>query len=158
MRKATFAAGCFWGIEENFRNIEGVLSTRVGYIGGTWKNPTYEDVCSDATGHAEAVEVTFDPEKIAYEQLLDAFWRMHDPTTLNRQGPDVGSQYRSAIFTHDKEQQEAATRSKASQEQSARHRNKVVTEIVAASEFYSAEEYHQKYLHKRGAKTCHQGP
>jgi peptide-methionine (S)-S-oxide reductase len=151
-KKATFGAGCFWGVEAAFRQLEGVSATRVGYSGGHTENPTYEDVCSHGTGHAEVVEVTYDPERVSYEQLLDTFWAKHDPTQLNRQGWDIGDQYRSAIFVHDEEQQEAAVRSKA-QEQT-RHRQPVVTQIEPAQTFYEAEDYHQQYLEKRGRATC----
>jgi peptide methionine sulfoxide reductase msrA/msrB len=154
LEKATFAAGCFWGIEESFRNLKGIVSTRVGYTGGHIKDPTYEDVCSDKTGHAEAVEVTFDPAVISYEKLLDHFWQIHDPTQLNRQGPDRGSQYRSAIFFHDKQQEKQALASKEKLEKSKKFGGKVVTEVTAASEFYEAEEYHQQYLKKTGQKGC----
>ena len=152
MEKATFAAGCFWGVEAAFRRLPGVTATRVGYTGGTAANPSYELVCTDTTGHAEAVEVTYDPEQISYDELLDVFWGKHDPTQLNRQGWDVGTQYRSAIFFHSPEQEEAATRSKA-QEQT-RTPGRIVTEIVPAGEFYEAEDYHQQYLEKRGRATC----
>ncbi|HET7206420.1 MAG TPA: peptide-methionine (S)-S-oxide reductase MsrA [Terriglobales bacterium] len=155
MSKATFAAGCFWGVEALFRQLPGVTSTRVGYTGGNSPNPTYEDVCTDRTGHAEAVEVEFDPGKIGYNQLLDAFWENHDPTTPNRQGPDFGSQYRSAIFFHSPEQEAAAKASKAALEKSGRYRKPIVTEIVPATTFYQAEDYHQQYLEKRGAASCH---
>lgn len=155
MSKATFAAGCFWGVEALFRQLPGVASTRVGYTGGNSPNPTYEDVCTDRTGHAEAVEVEFDPGKIGYNQLLDAFWENHDPTTPNRQGPDFGSQYRSAIFFHSPEQEAAAKASKAALEKSGRYRKPIVTEIVPATNFYQAEDYHQQYLEKRGAASCH---
>jgi peptide-methionine (S)-S-oxide reductase len=151
--KATFAAGCFWGVEADFRRLPGVLATRVGYTGGHTENPTYEAVCSHTTGHAEAVEVTFDPEQVTYEQLLDVFWGAHDPTQLNRQGYDVGDQYRSAIFFHSPEQEEAALRTKA--ELQARTSGKVVTLIEPAPEFYEAEDYHQQYLEKRGQASCH---
>ena len=154
MEKATFAAGCFWHVEESFRYLEGVVSTRVGYTGGTMKNPTYEDVCTDKTGHAEAVEVTFDPTKITYDELLEIFWEIHDPTQLNRQGPDRGTQYRSAIFYHTPEQKAAAERSKQKLEQSKQYRKKIVTEITPASEFYQAEDYHQQYLEKQGLSSC----
>jgi len=153
MEKATFAAGCFWGVEAAFRQIEGVTDAQVGYTGGTLSNPTYRDVCTDGTGHAEAVEITFDPERVGYEELLDAFWKMHDPTTLNRQGPDVGTQYRSAVFFHTPEQESAARASK--EKAQARFRRPVVTEITPASRFYRAEEYHQRYLEKQGLPTCH---
>ena len=155
MARATFAAGCFWGVEEAFRQIKGVTSTAVGYTGGPLKNPTYEDVCSGRTGHAEAVEVEFDPAVVSYEQLLSVFWQSHDPTTLNRQGPDVGTQYRSAIFFHDAAQEGAARGSKAILEKMNVFKRPIVTQIVAASEFYRAEDYHQQYLEKRGAKSCH---
>jgi peptide-methionine (S)-S-oxide reductase len=155
MAKATFAAGCFWGVEEAFRQVKGVTGTTVGYIGGTTKNPTYKDVCTDRTGHAEAVEVEFDPQQVSYQQLLDLFWQTHDPTTWNRQGPDVGTQYRSAIFFHDAEQEAAARASKAALEKSGRFKRPIVTEIQPAPEFYRAEDYHQQYLEKRGAKSCH---
>jgi peptide-methionine (S)-S-oxide reductase len=150
--KATFAAGCFWGIEEVFRQTPGVLSTRVGYTGGHTTNPTYREVCSDQTGHAEAVEVEFDPEKISYKTLLDLFWNNHNPTTLNRQGPDIGSQYRSAIFFHQPEQEKLAIETK---NQLAEQLGKeIVTEILPAKIFYPAEEYHQQYLAKKGKKHC----
>ena len=150
--RATFAAGCFWQVEAGFRNVAGVTSTTSGYIGGSLPDPTYQDVCTDRTGHAEAVQVEFDPQKTSYEQLLDEFWAMHDPTQLNRQGWDVGTQYRSAIFFHDADQEITATRSKAAQQ--ARSRQPIVTEIVPAAHFYPAEEYHQRYLEKRGLATC----
>ncbi|HXW55676.1 MAG TPA: peptide-methionine (S)-S-oxide reductase MsrA [Candidatus Cybelea sp.] len=155
MAKATFAAGCFWGVEEAFRQVQGVTGTTVGYIGGTTENPTYKDVCTDRTGHAEAVEVEFDPQQVSYQQLLDLFWQVHDPTTLNRQGPDVGTQYRSAIFFHDAAQEVAARASKAAAEKSGRFPRPIVTEIKPAPEFHRAEDYHQQYLEKRGAKSCH---
>ncbi len=153
--KATFAAGCFWGVEELFRNTPGVLSTQVGYTGGHTDNPTYKEVCTDRTGHAEAVEIEYDPERVSYEQLLEIFWANHDPTTLNRQGPDIGTQYRSAIFYHTPEQRAAAIASKQALEQSGRFRRPLVTEIVPAGPFYRAEEYHQQYLAKRGLSHCH---
>ena len=149
IQKAIFAAGCFWGVEANFRKIKGVKSTRVGYIGGKFSNPTYKDVCSHKTGHAEALEVTYDPNEVTYEDLLDVFWSIHDPTTLNRQGPDVGTQYRSAIFYLDEEQKNMATRAKEKLEESNRFPNPIVTQIVPASEFWEAEEYHQQYVEKR---------
>ncbi len=155
MAKATFAAGCFWGVEAAFRQIKGVSATAVGYIGGKSANPTYEQVCTDRTGHAEAVEVDYDPAQVSYEQLLKVFWENHDPTQLNRQGPDYGSQYRSAIFYHTPEQQAAAEASKAALAQSAKYRRPVVTEIVPADTFYRAEDYHQQYLEKRGLASCH---
>ena len=151
---ATFAAGCFWGVESAFRQVPGVVDTAVGYTGGGLANPTYEDVCSDRTGHAEAVRVEFDPEKVSYGKLLDVFWENHDPTTKNRQGPDVGTQYRSAIFFHTPEQERAATESRDRLEKSGKLRRPIVTEIVPAKEFWRAEEYHQRYLEKRGLAHC----
>jgi peptide-methionine (S)-S-oxide reductase len=151
-RKATFGAGCFWGVEAAFRQLEGVTKTEVGYEGGTLENPTYEDVCSHTTGHAEVVEVTYDPERISYDELLNVFWAKHDPTQLNRQGWDIGDQYRSVVFVHDEEQREAAERSKA--EQQKRFRAPVVTQIEPAQTFYVAEDYHQQYLEKQGRSTC----
>ena len=148
-QKAIFAAGCFWGVEANFRKVKGVISTRVGYTGGSYPNPTYGDVCSHTTGHAEAVEVTFDPTKVTYDELLEVFWSIHDPTTLNRQGPDVGSQYRSAIFYLNPKQKEKALQSKEKVDKSKLFKRPIVTEIVPASEFWEAEEYHQQYLEKR---------
>jgi len=150
MATATFAAGCFWGVEAAFRRVSGVISTTVGYTGGTVENPTYEQVCTDRTGHAEAVQVEYDPARISYEALLDVFWSCHDPTQRNRQGPDVGRQYRSAIFFHDTEQEQAAKGSKAALEASGRFRQPIVTEIVPAAPFWRAEDYHQQYLEKRG--------
>ncbi len=150
METATFAAGCFWGVEESFRRVKGVVSTAVGYTGGAFENPTYKDVCSGRTGHAEAVEVVYDPSQAPYEELLNAFWEIHDPTTLNRQGPDVGAQYRSAIFFHTSEQKAAAVASKEKLQGSGHYKNPIVTEIAPASTFYRAEEYHQRYLDKRG--------
>ena len=147
--KATFAAGCFWSVEESFRLVEGVTATRVGYTGGDTDNPTYKQVCTDRTGHAEAVEVTYDPEKVSYEKLLETFWSTHDPTQKNRQGPDVGSQYRSAIFYHDEEQKKAAEASKAELEKSEKFRRPLATAIVPAEQFWQAEEYHQQYNEKR---------
>ncbi len=152
MAQATFGAGCFWGVEAEFRKLEGVTDTRVGYLGGDLVNPTYEQVCTDKTGHAEVVQVDFDPAKISYEELLEVFWNLHDPTQLNRQGPDFGTQYRSAIFFHTPEQEIAAQRSKA--EAQARIPKRIVTEITPASEFYVAEDYHQRYLEKRGLASC----
>jgi peptide-methionine (S)-S-oxide reductase len=151
-QKATFAAGCFWGIEAAFRDLPGVIDAVSGYEGGHTVDPSYRDVCSDRTGHAEAVEVTFDPERIDYERLLDTFWSLHDPTTENRQGPDVGSQYRSAIFYHTPEQRAAAEASKARENESGKHRRPIVTEIVPAQPFYRAEEYHQRYFEKNGIR------
>lgn len=155
MPKATFGAGCFWGVEQAFRQVKGVTATRVGYLGGTMNNPTYHDVCTDMTGHAEVVQVEFDPSKVSYEDLLNVFWSCHDPTQLNRQGPDVGTQYRSAIFFHSPEQEKAARASKEKLEASGRYKRPIVTEITPASEFWVAEDYHQQYLEKRGIKSCH---
>ena len=155
MEKATFGAGCFWGVEATFRSIPGVISTLVGYCGGKTDNPTYQDVCTDTTGHAEVVEITFDPAQLTYEQLLDTFWKLHDPTTPNRQGPDVGSQYRSVIFFHSPAQETAARASKERLDKSGKFRNPVVTQIVPAVPFYKAEDYHQRYLEKRGLASCH---
>jgi peptide-methionine (S)-S-oxide reductase len=155
MAKATFGAGCFWGVEEEFRKVAGVKDTAVGYSGGRLENPTYEDVCTDRTGHAEVVEVEYDPEKVAYETLLDVFWNGHNPTQLNRQGPDVGTQYRSAIFFHTPEQEEAARASKEKLAQSGRFARPIVTEISPAQRFWRAEDYHQRYLEKRGLGSCH---
>src|SRR5690242_476023 len=155
MEKATFAAGCFWGVEATFRKLPGVKATRVGYTGGHLQNPTYKDVCTDGTGHAEAVEVEFDPAAIAYDQLLDVFWENHNPTQLNRQGPDWGSQYRSAIFFHSPQQEAAAIASRDKLEKSHRFSKPIVTQIVPAETFYAAEDYHQQYLEKRGLATCH---
>jgi peptide-methionine (S)-S-oxide reductase len=152
---ATFGAGCFWGIEAAFRRVPGVLDAIVGYSGGKTANPTYKDVCTDETGHAEVVQVTFDPAKLSYEKLLDAFWSMHDPTQVNRQGPDFGSQYRTAIFIHSPEQEAAAKKSKAALDASGKFRRPIATEITPAGTFYRAEEYHQRYLEKRGAASCH---
>ena len=152
---ATFGAGCFWGVEVTFRNVHGVKNALVGYLGGTLSNPTYKDVCTGRTGHAEVVQVEYDPAEVTYEKLLDVFWANHDPTTLNRQGPDVGTQYRSAIFYHTPEQKRAAEESKSRLETSGRFRRPIVTEITAASAFYPAEDYHQRYLEKRGLASCH---
>jgi peptide-methionine (S)-S-oxide reductase len=154
LEKATFAAGCFWGVEAAFRQIPGVVATRVGYTGGHTDDPTYERVCSHTTGHAEAVEVTFDPERVSYEQLLDVFWTKHNPTTRNRQGLDIGDQYRSSIFFHSPEQQEAAERTKESEQAKLHWPKKIVTEIVPAPEFHEAEDYHQQYLEKGGRSSC----
>ena len=155
MAKAIFAAGCFWGVEATFRQIPGVISTRVGYTGGNFDNPTYKDVCTDRTGHAEAVEVTYDPAKVGYDKLLGVFWENHDPTQLNRQGPDWGTQYRSAIFFTDAEQERAANASKQTLEKSHRFSKPIVTQIVPATTFYEAEDYHQQYLEKKGLASCH---
>lgn len=154
MEKATFGAGCFWGVEATFRQTTGVTSTSVGYMGGSLENPTYRDVCTDQTGHAEVVEVVYDPAKVSYNELLGVFWDAHDPTTLNRQGPDVGTQYRSAIFYHTPEQEAAARASKEQVQRSGRYPRDIVTEITPASAFYRAEDYHQQYLEKRGLAHC----
>ncbi len=155
MEKATFGAGCFWGVEAEFRKIPGVTRTTVGYSGGTSPNPTYEDVCTHRTGHAEVVQVEFDPSLVSYDALLKVFWENHDPTTLNRQGPDIGTQYRSVIFFDDAKQEAAAKASK--EEVQRQSRKPIVTEITPASQFYPAEEYHQRYLEKRGVASCHVG-
>ena len=155
MEKATFGAGCFWGVEVAFRQIKGVTAAEVGYAGGTFENPSYQDVCTGKTGHAEVVEVEYDPAQVSYDELLNVFWENHDPTTLNRQGPDVGSQYRSAIFYHSEDQRLAAEASKERLEKSGRFKRPIVTEISPASQFYRAEEYHQQYLEKRGLASCH---
>jgi peptide-methionine (S)-S-oxide reductase len=155
MKKATFGAGCFWGVEEAFRRTEGVTGTAVGYMGGTLKNPTYEEVCTGRTGHAEVVEVEYDPSRVSFERLLDVFWESHDPTTRDRQGPDIGTQYRSAIFFHDDEQEATARASRERLDASGRFRRPIVTEITPATPFYRAEEYHQRYLEKRGRSSCH---
>lgn len=154
MEKATFAAGCFWGVEAAFRKVNGVISTRVGYCGGTLENPTYQDVCTDRTGHAEAVEVTYDPAVVSYEELLNVFWTIHDPTQLNRQGPDVGTQYRSAIFFHNPLQESSAHTARAQLNQSGRFKKEIVTRIEPIDDFWEAEEYHQQYLEKRGLCSC----
>jgi peptide-methionine (S)-S-oxide reductase len=151
-KKATFGAGCFWGVQAAFRQMEGDTATRVGYSGGTLENPTYEDVCSHTTGHAEVVEVAYDPELVSYEQLLDVFWRKHEPKQLNRQGWDIGDNYRSVVFVHDDEQREAALRSKADEQSS--WKAPIVTQIEPAQTFYEAEDYHQQYLEKRGRSSC----
>jgi peptide-methionine (S)-S-oxide reductase len=153
--KATFGAGCFWGVEATFRQIKGVTATAVGYAGGTMKDPTYHDVCTDRTGHAEVVEVDYDPNQVSYAKLLEVFWANHDPTQLNRQGPDIGTQYRSVIFYHTPEQQAAAIASKEALEKSGKYRRPIATEILPAPEFYRAEDYHQQYLEKRGLSSCH---
>ena len=153
MEKATFGAGCFWGVEAAFRQVKGVTGTAVGYLGGSLVNPTYEDVCTDETGHAEVVEVDFDPSQVSYDDLLDVFWKCHNPMTLNRQGPDIGTQYRSAIFTHSPEQEQKAIESK--ERVQSRFPRPIVTEIAPTSTFYRAEEYHQQYLEKRGLASCH---
>jgi len=153
--KATFGAGCFWGVEAAFRQVKGVKATAVGYAGGHTKNPTYKEVCSDATGHAEVVQVEYDPAEVRYDRLLTVFWVSHDPTQRNRQGPDVGTQYRTVIFYHTLEQEKAARESKAALEASGRFHRPIVTEILPAPEFWLAEDYHQQYLEKRGLSTCH---
>jgi peptide-methionine (S)-S-oxide reductase len=152
---ATFGAGCFWGIEAAFRRVPGVLDATVGYSGGRTENPSYQDVCTDTTGHAEVVQVTFDPEKLSYDQLLNTFWTIHDPTQVNRQGPDYGKQYRTAIFFHTPEQEAAAKKSKQALAASGKLRRPIATEITPAGPFWRAEEYHQRYLEKRGAASCH---
>ncbi len=155
MAKATFAAGCFWGVEDAFRQVKGVTATAVGYTGGTMKDPSYEDVCTGTTGHAEAVEVEFDPQQVSYRELLAVLFQSHNPTTLNRQGPDTGTQYRSAIFFHDAEQEAAARDTKAALDKAGIFPHPIVTQITPASAFYRAEEYHQKYFEKKGIKSCH---
>ncbi len=154
LETATFSAGCFWGVEDAFMHLKGVVSTRVGYTGGRTKNPTYEQVCANTTGHAESVEVTYNPAVISYDELVNTFWKIHDPTTMNRQGPDVGTQYRSAIFYHDESQKKAAIVSRERLEKSGKYKHKIATEISPAQEFYQAEEYHQKYYMKTGTKSC----
>ena len=156
-QQATFAAGCFWGVEESFRHVKGVLATSVGYTGGITQNPTYKDVCTDLTGHAESVLVTYDPAQVSYAELLDAFWTCHDPTTKNRQGPDFGTQYRSVIFFHNPEQERQAQESLKEVQGAHFFKNKIVTEIVPAATFYKAEDYHQQYMAKNGG-ICHVGP
>ncbi len=153
-REAMFAAGCFWGVESAFRAVDGVVETAAGYSGGDFENPTYEDVCTGRTGHAESVLVEFDTERVSFRDLLEVFWRIHDPTTLNRQGPDLGSQYRSAIFYFDKEQEKAARESLATVEASGRFRRAIVTQIAPAGKFWRAEEYHQRYNEKHGRLSC----
>jgi peptide-methionine (S)-S-oxide reductase len=155
LQLATFAAGCFWGVEESFGKIKGVKSTMVGYTGGRHANPTYRDVCTDLTGHAEAIQLQYDPQEVTYEDLLKVFWSTHNPTTKNRQGPDVGSQYRSVIFYHTPQQELSARRSIEELEKSGRFSNRIVTEIVPASTFYKAEQFHQKYYQKRGGGSCY---
>ncbi len=154
IEKATFGAGCFWGVEELFRNTKGVTTATSGYAGGATENPTYEEVCSHQSGHAEVVEVEFDPAQVSYEQLLDIFWSNHNPTTRDRQGPDVGSQYRSVVFYHSSEQQKAAEAKKEQLDQSGRFPRPIVTQIEPAPTFYRAEEYHQQYLRKHGRTHC----
>ncbi len=153
--EATFGAGCFWGVEAAFRRVPGVFATAVGYLGGTLDNPTYEDVCSGRTQHAEVVKVVYDPRRVTFEQLLEVFWASHDPTTLNRQGPDIGTQYRSGIFYHDENQAEIARATLKKLEASGRFKRPIVTEISPATTFWMAEDYHQQYLEKRGASSCH---
>lgn len=155
MEKAMFGAGCFWGVEEEFRQIKGVMKAEVGYSGGNFKNPGYHDVCSGETGHAEVIRIEFDPQQVSYEELLNKFWQIHDPTTLNRQGPDIGTQYRSVIFYHSENQRTLAEKLKQEISASGRFSRPVVTEIAPAGEFYRAEEYHQQYLAKRGLSSCH---
>ena len=155
MEKATFGAGCFWGVEAEFRHVEGVIDTAVGFSGGQWENPAYEDVCTGRTGHAEVCQVTFDPARISNENLLNVFWECHDPTTLNRQGPDIGTQYRSVIFYHTPEQEAAARALKERLEKTGRFRKPIVTQIQPAGPFYRAEEYHQRYFEKTGRGACH---
>jgi peptide-methionine (S)-S-oxide reductase len=155
MEKATFGAGCFWGVEATFQQVAGVVATQVGYMGGTKEQPTYEEVCSKTTGHAEVVEVTFDPARVSYDELLRVFWDCHDPTQLNRQGPDVGTSYRSAIFCHSAAQEAAAQASVAREEESGRYSRPIVTQITMAGPFWRAEEYHQQYLARRGGGSCH---
>ncbi len=152
---ATFGAGCFWGVEATFREIDGVVNALAGYEGGHTAKPTYKDVCTDRTGHAEVVQVEYDPDKVSYDQLLDVFWKTHDPTQVNRQGPDVGTQYRSVIFFHTPEQEQVARASKAAVEASGRFRRPIATHIEPARTFYEAEDYHQQYLAKRGVRHCH---
>lgn len=154
MEKATFAAGCFWGVEYEFSDVNGVTSTSVGYMGGTTKNPTYKEVCTDKTGHAEVVHLEYDPSVVSYEELLSKFWSIHDPTQRNRQGPDFGTQYRSAIFYHTEDQRIAAEKSKEELRRSGKYQKEIVTEITPASTFYTAEEYHQKYHEKHKGATC----
>ena len=155
MATATFGAGCFWGVEERFRKLKGVTATAVGYLGGTLPNPTYEDVCTDRTGHAEVVQVEYDPAQVSYDELLELFWNSHNPTTPNRQGPDVGTQYRSAVFYHTPEQRQAAEAMKEKLQASGGFPRPIVTEITPAGPFWRAEEYHQRYLEKRGRGSCH---
>lgn len=155
LERATFAAGCFWGVEDAFLKMKGLKSTRVGYTGGNFPDPSYEDVCTDRTGHAEAIELEFDPNEISYKELLDFFWSIHNPTTKNRQGPDIGSQYRSTIFYHNPEQENIARKSKQQLDDSNSLQNKIVTEIVPAATFYQAEDYHQKYYQKIGGGSCY---
>lgn len=157
MTTATFGAGCFWGVEEAFSQVAGVMQTAVGYMGGTMENPTYEGVCTGKTGHAEVVQVEYDPTQVSYHDLLSIFWQVHDPTTLNRQGPDIGTQYRSVIFYHSPDQRDAAEQSKQALDESGRYPGAVVTAIEPAGPFWRGEEYHQQYLAKRGGGSCHLG-
>ncbi len=154
MEKATFGAGCFWGVEYEFSQVKGVASTVVGYMGGTKKNPTYQDVCTNTTGHAEVVELEYDPSVVTYEELLSLFWEIHDPTQRNRQGPDVGTQYRSAIFYHSEDQRKSAEESKDKVQRSGKYKKGIATEIMPASTFYDAEEYHQKYYERHSMDSC----
>jgi peptide-methionine (S)-S-oxide reductase len=154
MEKATFGAGCFWGVEYAFRHVKGVMDAAVGYMGGTLENPTYKDLCTDGTGHAEVVHVEFDPNVVSYEELLEIFWKIHDPTQMNRQGPDSGTQYRSVIFYHSEEQQTKAAESKNKLKNSGAFNKPIATEIAPASTFYRAEEYHQRYFEKHGRQGC----
>ena len=155
-KKATFGAGCFWGVEAAFREVKGVIETAVGFMGGSAEDPSYKDVCRKDTGHAEVCQVEFDPKKVSYEKLLEVFWNLHDPTQMNRQGPDVGDQYRSVVFHHDEKQKEAAVKMKAILQKSEKYKGeKIVTEIEKSKTFYRAEEYHQRYLEKQGGKSCH---
>jgi len=155
METATFGAGCFWGVEDTFMQLDGVIKTTVGYLGGNLKNPSYKDVCTGATGHAEVVQIEFDPEIISYQELLDVFWKMHNPTSLNKQGPDIGTQYRSAIFYHSEAQKRMAEQSKSDLNAKGVYNRPIVTEITKTSTFYKAEDYHQKYLQKNGLSSCH---
>jgi peptide-methionine (S)-S-oxide reductase len=157
MEKATFGAGCFWGVEAAFRRVKGVVFTAVGYMGGSLENPTYKDVCTDRTGHAEVVQVEFDPDTISYKELLKVFWEIHDPTQLNRQGPDFGTQYRSVIFYHNEDQEKLANASKEELQRSGKYVGEIVTEITPATPFYRAEEYHQRYHEKHGIDSCRIG-
>jgi peptide-methionine (S)-S-oxide reductase len=154
MEKATFGAGCFWGVEETFRQMKGVVSTAVGYEGGTTNSPTYKDICTDRTGHAEVVQIEYDPKQVSYEQLLDVFWHSHNPTSLNRQGPDIGTQYRSVVFFHDSKQEKAAKESKEKLQKTG-YKSPIVTQVVPTAIFWKAEDYHQQYLAKRGLGSCH---
>ncbi len=155
MEQAMFGAGCFWGVEAAFRKVKGVKKTSVGYSGGKISSPSYEQVCTDKTGHAEVVQVDFDPKIVSYEKILEVFWNCHDPTTVNRQGPDIGTQYRSVIFYYSEKQKESATQSKQALEKAKKYKNKIITQILPAEKFYKAEEYHQQYLEKRGLAVCH---